>query len=344
MPPPEIRLGLRDWDHLVPLRSGAVATPGFRLTLDAREVTPDVLSESGLDGGETSFSRYVQARAAGDDRLVGLPAFIMRGFRHRCVLVRRDSPLTALDQLSGARIGLTGWPDSGNTWTRALLRRVGVDLTGITWRVGELTAGEAGKDRMGSRPVPDNVSALGEGETLQGELAAGRLDAVLTPFMPDEMFTAESRFRQLLHDHRAAERAYYAATGFVPGIHLVTLKREVVEAHLQLPEVLLDALERSKRHWVRRRRLLADTTPWLLGELLDSGRTFGEDWMPYGTAANAPMVRAFCEELHAQGIWPEPIDPAVVFPGQPLEPAVGRASGAPPSVGLDAGTRAPSGR
>ncbi|MFE2498092.1 hypothetical protein [Streptomyces scopuliridis] len=314
MSSPVIRLGLRDWDHVVPLATGMVDVAGFTVRVDSRDVTPDVLAEPSLDGGETSFSRYVQARAAGDDRLVGLPAFVMRGFRQRCVLVRADSPLRSLGELAGARIGLTGWPDSGNTWTRALLRAEGVDLTGVEWRVGPLALGESGKDRLGSRPLPPYVSAMAEGESLEEELAAGRLDAILTPFMPRELFTPASRFRHLLDDHRAAEREYWAATGFVPGIHLVTLKREIVEAHPALPGALLAGLERSKRRWVERRRLLADTTPWLLGELTESALLFGDDWMPYGAEPNAEMTRAFCEELYAQGIWPEPIDPGVVFP------------------------------
>lgn len=314
MSSPTIRLGLRDWDHLVPLMSGRVRVPGFRIEIDARDVTPDVLTEPGLDGGETSFSRYVQARAADDDRLVGLPAFVMRGFRHRCVLVRADSPLRSFDQLAGARIGLTGWPDSGNTWTRALIRAAGVDLSAVTWRVGPLAADETGKDRLGSRPLPPNVTAMADGESLAGELAAGRLDAALTPFMPSEFFTSESRFRHLLDDHPTAERGYWAATGFVPGIHLVTLKKAVVDEHPDLPAALLAGLETSKRHWLGRRRLLADTTPWLLHALTESAEVFGEDWMPYGTARNTAMTRAFCEELHAQGIWPEPIDPDIVFP------------------------------
>ncbi|GAA2211112.1 4,5-dihydroxyphthalate decarboxylase [Nonomuraea monospora] len=307
----KIRLAVRDWDHLVPVVTGAVRPEGFELDLESRAVTPDVLSEPGIDGGETSFSRYALGRAAGDDRLVGLPVFVMRGFRHRCVLVRRDSGLTTLDELKGARIGLTGWPDSGNTWTRALLRAAGVDLAGIEWTVGPLVAGETGKDRVGPVPFPDNVTLTGDG--LAEGLAGGRYDAIMTPFMPEEFFTPGSRFRHLLPDHRAAEQAYYEQTGFVPGIHLVTLKREAVERDPALPAAVLELFERSKRHWLARRRLLTDTTPWLLADLTATARTFGQDWMPYGAAANAPMVAAFCEELHAQGISNRRIDAEEVF-------------------------------
>jgi 4,5-dihydroxyphthalate decarboxylase len=315
---PVIHLGLRDWDHLVPLVSGQVTAPGFTLRVDTRDNTPDVLADPNLDGGETSFSRYVQARAAGDDRLVGIPAFVMRGFRHRCVLVRSDSPLTRLSELDGKRIGLTGWPDSGNTWTRALLRAEGVGIGSVDWRVGPLVVGESGKDRLGSRPLPPNVSVLDESRSLEGELAEGRLDAVLTPFMPSELFTRDSRFRHLLADHANAERAYWKRHGFVPGIHLVTLRREVAEAHPELPGALLAALEQSKRRWVQRRRVLADTTPWLLRELTESALLFGDDWMPYGVEDNTAMIRAFCEELRAQDVCREPIDPAALFP----EPAL----------------------
>ena len=92
------------------------------------ETTPNLWSSADLDGGETSFSRYVRARAAGDDRVIALPLFLMRGFRHRCIIVRRDIDRRDAADLKGARIGLTGWPDSGNTWTRAILREAGVGV------------------------------------------------------------------------------------------------------------------------------------------------------------------------------------------------------------------------
>ncbi|MER6948288.1 hypothetical protein ABT294_30100 [Nonomuraea sp. NPDC000554] len=311
MTKPRIRLALRDWDHLVPLATGTIRSEAFDLELDSRASTPDVLSEPDLDGGETSFSRYVLGTAAGDDRLVGLPVFVMRGFRHRCVLVSRDSDAREFADLKGARVGLTGWPDSGNTWTRALLREAGVDLDGIEWTVGAVDAPEPGKDRVGTAELPGNVS-VSDG-SLAEDLAAGRLDALMTPFMPAGFFTPQSRFRHLLDDHPAAELGYYRRHGFVPGIHLVTLKREVVARHPWLPQAVQELFEQSKRWWLSRRRLLTDTTPWLLADLSRTREVFGEDWMPYGTAANAAMTAAFCAELHAQGIAPAPIDPEELF-------------------------------
>src|SRR5262249_27107172 len=124
-----VTLASRDYDFVAPLALGDVPTEGIALRLlrsfDALE---RLLADAAIDGGEASFSRYVQRFAAGDRSLVGLPVFLMREFRHRCFFVRRDSGLTDLAHLSGKRVGVDAWPASGNTWSRALLRERDVAL------------------------------------------------------------------------------------------------------------------------------------------------------------------------------------------------------------------------
>jgi 4,5-dihydroxyphthalate decarboxylase len=319
-----IRLGARPWSHLVPLALREIGGPPVEVS--RRAVTPDLLAEPALDAAETSFSRYARARAAGDDRLVGIPAFVMSGFRHRCILVRAGSELTAPEQLSGARIGLTGWPDSGNTWTRAILRRAGVDLSGVTWTVAPLTADAPAGDRLGGLVPPPNVHVAGPGESLVGGLLDGTFDAVMTPFMPPGVHSAGAPgaaatgalpaggIRPLFPDYRAAEIAYHREVGYLPGIHLLTVRREVVAARPTVLADLAGALAASKRAWWASARKLADASPWALAEVDATERLLGADWMPYGLAANARMIADFCAELHAQHLVATPIDPASLFP------------------------------
>lgn len=314
-----IRLGARPWSHLVPLALREVGGPAVEVS--RRSVTPDLLAEPGLDAAETSFSRYARARAAGDDRLVGIPAFVMTSFRHRCILVRAGSELTAPEQLAGTRIGLTGWPDSGNTWTRAILRRAGVDLTGIDWTVAPLTPDAAGGDRLGGVVPPPNVRVAGPGESLVGGLLTGRFDAIMTPFMPPGYSAAADAgngglagIRPLFTDYRAAEIAYYREVGYLPGIHLLTVRREVVDARPAVLAELAGALADSKRAWWASARKLADASPWALAEVDATETLLGPDWMPYGLAANARMIADFRTELHAQGLTPERVDPSSLFP------------------------------
>ena len=309
---PCIRLGLRFWDHLTPLILGDVRSPHFELHITRLPATPDVATSSEFDGGETSFSRYTLGVARGDDRLVGLPAFVMRGFRHRCLVVRRDSPFTEPSQLAGRRIGLTGWRDSGNTWTRAVLRHAGVDLSAIAWTVGPTFDGDVAADAAGGA-LPSNVTHSAPGVSLISALLAGGLDALMMPFMPPDFHAPESPLRPLIADYRAAEIEYFRDVGFVPGIHVVTLKRAIVADHPWLPTALLDVLDGSKRLWWQQRKALFDTTPWLLQYIDTTIKTIGDDWMPYGLEPNERMVAAFCMELEAQGIAPQHIDPSTVF-------------------------------
>lgn len=311
---PTIRLAARAWDHLMPLATDAVRVDGLELSLDLRGLTPDLLTEEGIDAAETSFSRYVVARSRGDDRLVGLPVFLMRAFRHRCLLVRADSELTSLAELGGTRIGLTGWPDSGHTWTRGLIQASGVDLSAIEWSVGPLLpSADANPGRDEDGLTPAHVRLLGPGDSLTAALEEGRIDVLMTPFMPPGFHRPDAAFRHLIADYPSAELADYRRRGFVPGIHLLTVRRQVADDHPWVLAAVADALERSKHAWHVSRQKYADTTPWMLADIDATVKVFGDDWMPYGTAANARMTREFCLAMHAQGTITSPLDPTSLF-------------------------------
>lgn len=310
---PTITIATRRWGHLWPLAAGAVDTPGFDLHVDLLERLPDLAGSGAYDGAEVSLSRYVLRRAAGDEHLVGVPAFLMRGFRHRCILVRRDSTLTRPGQLAGLAVGLTGWADTGNTWTRALVRQEGADLRGIRWTLGPLTRDAPAADRAGPVALPANVGLAAQGTGLVEELLAGRLDAIMTPFMPPGFHATDSPLRHLVTDYREAEADYYRQEGFCPGIHAFAVRSTAARRWPWLPEALYAALEESKRIWLRDRAKLADDSPWMLADVGASERVFGPDWMPYGLEPNAAMLAAFCAELEAQGLADGVIDPRSLF-------------------------------
>ncbi|GAA1346084.1 hypothetical protein [Arthrobacter roseus] len=313
-----IRMAARHWDHLNPIALRDV-TGSEPYTLDRRDLTPDLWTETDLDVAETSFSRYVQARAAGDDRVIALPLFVMRGFRHRCIITRADSPLDSAEALCSKRIGLTGWGDSGNTWTRAVLREAGVGITEAEWRVGALTADHPVMDRIGSISVPANVAATENDEPMMDMLERGALDAVMTPFMPPAFYEIGSPFRPLFRDSQQAEAEYFARVGFVPGIHLIGVRAELAENPGQLQE-LMDLFSASKEISAARRNKLLDITPWHNEVLAATTRIFGQDWMPYGWSANALMIDAFQTELVEQGIVTSRLEASDLFPYQ-LEPS-----------------------
>jgi len=310
-----IKLGVRDWDYITPLALGDIKPEGFTLEIDRVGTLVDDLATSDIyDAAEISFSRYALGRARGENDLWVLPHFLMRGFRQRCIITRDDSPLTSLSQLAGRRIGLTGWQDSGNTWTRALLSLEGVGIEDANWYVGRLTQAHPIVDRLGGFGREGRIEACPEERPMMELLQEGWLDAVFTPFMPNGFFESGSGFRQLQPDFRQAEVDYFNRVGYVPGMHMLALKPALVEQHPWLPAALSEIIERSYQLWMDKRAKYADTTPWLLDDLRRTVVDLPRSWNDNGYIANEKMIDDFANELFVQKLTACRLTPADLFP------------------------------
>jgi len=269
-----------------------------------------VAKDPAVHGGEASFGRYVQRIAAGDRAVVGLPAFVMREFRHRSFFVRQDSALRDLADLAGTRVGLDAWPASGNTWSRGLMRERGVGLDRVRWVVGPVNA-----DSPPSAPdvLPPGVTPAPPGRPLRDLLVAGELDCLISAWPPAGFYDADGPITRLYPDYRAVEREHYRRTGIYPAHHIVVLRREVVERHPWVAGSLYTALVRSREHADRARLLLHESSAWLLADLEEERALLGSGFRPYGARENGPMVAAFCAEQLAQSLIRSPLDPDAVF-------------------------------
>jgi 4,5-dihydroxyphthalate decarboxylase len=306
-----LKLAGYPWDHITPLLTGDVAPEGIDLEYDVHHGLTPVADDPDCAGGESSLGRFMIDTSRGDRSYVATPVFPMFAFRHRCFLVRRGTVINDLAELEGKRVGIDGWPNSGNTWTRILLRQDGVDISKITWVIAPVEG--AGDATHGNVPpdAPSNVEA--GTASLVDLLLRGEIDVLVAAFMPAGFFGPESPIVPMLPDYRAAEKAYFLEHGYVPAHHLLKLRREVVEKDPWILASLTTAFTESKRLWQSRRRHLADTTPWLLGELVEVAHLFGDDWPPYGLEPNLKMLTDFTQDQYAQGLVKAPVDPAEAF-------------------------------
>ena len=176
MPQPiQIHMVVRDYDIIGPIAKGDVAAERIDLTLDRTAPIAAFRSGDTFQAGEMSMSKYLIGLSEGDRSVVGLPVFPMRAFRHRCFFVRRDSGLTSFKQLERKRVGTNGWFDTGNTWSRAAMRRDGVDLSSIGWWVGTTDqTTEAAFGHQAAVVVPEGINAVPSGSTLQDMLVKDR--------------------------------------------------------------------------------------------------------------------------------------------------------------------------
>jgi 4,5-dihydroxyphthalate decarboxylase len=306
-----VTIATRDYDFVAPLALGDVAAEGIALTVirDFR-VLEQVLRDPAIHGGEASFSRHVQRLAAGDGTFVGLPVFVMREFRHRNFFVHRDSSLTDIRELAGRRVGMDAWPNSGNTWSRALMREAGVGVDRVLWVVGPINPGDPPSP---ADVLPAGVEAAPGGRSLRDLLVAGGLDVLISAWAPDGFYEAESPIRRLYPDFRAVEREHYRRTRIVPAHHLVVLRRELVDRYPRVARSLFRAFCQAREHADRSRLLLHESSLWLLADLEEERALLGPGFQPYGIPGNREMIAAFCEEQRAQGLIPRRLDPCSVF-------------------------------
>ena len=309
-----IKLVTKNYDHLAPLACGDVTVEGLNLDFDRKSGMVQFLTDSSFHAGEMSFSQYLIRMSQGEPRFVGLPIFPTRAFRHRCFFVLRNSPMKEFKDLEGKRVGTNGWPDTGNTWSRAALREAGVNIGQINWWLGPVD--DPAYDSLGHRPkltLPANVQTTQPGQTLKEMLLAGELDALMVPFPPQGFYRDDSPIVRLIPDYRRAEQEYAQRVGFYPAHHIIALRREVFEQEPWVAHSLYQAFEQSRLQWQEDRRHLAETSPWLLADLEEASRMFGYDWQPNGVAPNRHMIQTLCAEEFEQGLITEPLDPATVF-------------------------------
>lgn len=311
-----VRLVIRAHDPLFPLFRGDVTIPGIDLEFDHRSWIGAAFQGEGLPAAEVSFNRYVILRSQGDERYVGLPAFIYSGFRHRTFYTLRESDLTDLSELRGGRVGTNSWPDTGTFWARAAMREAGVGLPDVNWTIGRLDARTPDKPPTTIDAPPPAGSRFLDGEaTLVDELLAGRLDAITSAVAPKGLFRGDGPIRRLLIDYPAKEMGYFQRTGVYPALHIVAVRRDVADAAPGLVAGLYEALRTSWDMWWQHAELFMGPLAWSARELECGLREFAGYHPPFGdrAAGSAHMISVMCAEQQAQGLVESAADPERVF-------------------------------
>jgi 4,5-dihydroxyphthalate decarboxylase len=128
--------------------------------------------------------------------------------------------------------------------------------------------------------------------------------------------------RRLFADAQAEERAYYASTGVFPIMHVLVVKRRVLEADPGLAARLFRIFDQAKRRAQRRlwsTSVAYVTLPWILAAAEEQTGFMGHgDPWPYGLAANQPTLDTLLRYMHEQGLLWSDLQLTDYFPA--LEP------------------------
>lgn len=324
-----LTLACGDYDRTRALEEGTVRPDGIELTylrLPVEETFFRMSRHREFEVAELSLSTYALSLREDPPPFVALPVFPSRMFRHGCVYVHADAGIAAPEDLAGRTVGTPEFQLTAGVWIRGILAdHHGVPVDSMRHLVG-------GQERPG-RPeklaldLPDRirVERIPEGATLSSMLLAGEIDALCTPRLPRPFVERDPRVRRLFPDVIAAERAWFAATGLFPIMHVVVVRRDVYQAHPWVAQSLTKAFGLAKAEAAERlydSSSLAFMLPWLTQQLEEARELLGDDWWSYGLDANRRTLDTFLRYHHEQGLSPRRLRPEELFAPEAVESAV----------------------
>jgi 4,5-dihydroxyphthalate decarboxylase len=319
----DLRLTLACWDYdrTRPLMDGRVKPEGIELDIQVmrpREIFPRMLQNAEFDVSELSLSGYMTAVAKGDERFTGIPVALSKIFRHSCFYVRTGAGIQRPEDLKGKRVGSINYTSTGVIFMRGLLQHeYGVRPQEMQWVTGQLNPStERVPPATVALPEGVAVQPVAEGQTLEGMLERGELDALLSLYIPAMFEQGSPRVARLFPDYKRVEQDYYRRTGIFPIMHTVVIRRDVCDeqpwvagsmyrAFCQARDVALGALYDTDA--------LRAGLPWLIDHIEETWSVLGKDFWSYGVEPNRRTIEALAQYLVEQGFTSRRVAPEELF-------------------------------
>ena len=164
---------------------------------DVAELFRRMAQDVEFDAAEMSLSTYVMMRSRGDDRLVGIPVFPSRAFRHSQIYLHAGSGIERPEDLRGRDVGVPEYQMTAALWIRGILAdEYGVGQEQIAWKTGGLWSPDF-HERLRHDPPPGvTIDRIPGDRTLEQELrtVASTRSSPRTPRSPSV------RARRASHD------------------------------------------------------------------------------------------------------------------------------------------------
>lgn len=320
-----LTLAVGDFDHVRDLTSGAVVPDGIELNCLRFEHVEEMffrfLNFREWEVSEVSFGAYAALISRGSRDLTAIPVFPARSFRQSSVYVRSEGPVEAPEDLAGRRVGVPAWSQTAGIYARGwLMRQHGLRLEDVEWFQAGLN--QPGRIEPVEVELPEGVEVASVADrTLDAMLRDGELDAIISARPPLSFERRDPGVRKLVEDFVEVEEEYYRETGIFPIMHVVVIRRDVLDRDPWVATNLMRAFEEAKRRSLA--RVLEATVPgfpipWASAYARRARELFGEDFWPYGLEANRPTLEAFLGFAAEQGVCSRRLAPEELFPARVL--------------------------
>src|SRR5215831_10480405 len=231
------------------------------------------------------ISNYMIALEHGERRFVAIPVFPSRVFRHSYIWINTNSGIRQPKNLIGKRVGIADYSMTALLFVRGMLKHeYNVLPEDIHWfrRRSEHVPIKA--------PAALRIDNIEKGQTLDGLLEKGKLDAVALTSPPRSFQSGSLRVRRLFPNAKEVEAEYYRRTRIFPIMHLVVLRRAIYERDHSIATALTKAFQTAKQQAYDRLEEHLVPMPWMNLDLEYAQQAIGADLLSYGVQINLPTL------------------------------------------------------
>ncbi len=314
-----ISLACERYDRVQAIFDGRVPLEGCDVTavpLVAEECFHRAFNGAEFDVTEISGSSYLMTLSRGEAPYVAIPAFVSKYFRHSAIYIRSDRGIKEPKDLSGKRVGMPEYQMTACLWARGILEdEYGVRPRDIQWFTGGQE--EPGRRERARLTVDKSVSItpIPNDKTLSGMLHAGELDALISARLPS-CYRVNPKVVRLFENFRDVEGAYFRKTGIFPIMHMIGIRKTLLQANPWLAVSTYKAFVAAKEIAIREMRQAGVhmvTLPWVYQEVLAAEELMGKDYWSYGVEPNRAALEAMTRYSYAQGLAQRKLSPEELF-------------------------------
>lgn len=285
----DISIACGDYDRVRAIKDHRVPVDGCNVNfipMGPEELFFRALRYAEFEVAELSFNSYMMLTSRGECPYVAIPVFPSRMFRHSAVYIRTDRGIEKPEDLKGKIVGLPEYQQTANIWMRGILaKEYGVRDSDIIWRTGGQE--EPGRDERTPLALDNGVDVqpIPSDRYLSEMMLAGEIDAFMTARAPSVWLNREPNIGRLWPNYMDVERDYYKRTGIFPIMHLVGVRKDVVEKNNWLPASLLKAFTAAKAiamAEIPEVAALNVSLPWVDVFQEQVQELMGEDYWRYG--------------------------------------------------------------
>ena len=276
-----------------------------------------------FDVTEISMSSHMMTTARGDNEYVAVPAFLSRVFRQSGIYVRTDRGIDKPQDLKGRTIGVPEYQITANVWIRGILEdEYGVKPSDIKWRRGGIEEPGRGERAPITLDPSIDLQQIPDDKTLSDMLAAGEIDGYIGARAPSCFLRGAPHVGRLFTNYLDAEKDYFRRTKIFPIMHMVGIRKSLVQQNPWLAVSVYKAFIKAKQLAVKELDEichLAVTLPWMVHHHNEAKALMGDDYWPYGLDANRHVIETFSRYHFAQGLSKRKVAPEELFAAPALD-------------------------